>query len=428
MKLSGLLLPKGFAQSSLSLEHYYTMGVSGPASMPIASFQGGEGFYAEGRYNYEALNTFSFYMGRTFSKESKLSYSISPIAGVVIGDLNGGSVGANVSLGYKNFFLYSQPQYTFSVQGAYDNYIYSWTDLTYSPLDWLSVGISLQHTKGYKTEGFIENGLVIEAAYKKVTFPLYIFSPGSKDRSFVLGASFDMNFKKRKSSPPKNDDPFTSVYPAKMIADAAVNSPIAPAKASAPADKQPVPPTESVIKVRRVNVDVQTKSESIAKADKGKGVKQTIVSDTPKMPVAAKVFREETPQQTTPSSHIERKTDVPKAADRDPVKNKGVAAQVTAPAVHFALLLGPFRDEVEAVSTKEKLNEGSNREIIVFVDKTEYKLRIPGFFDKESAQLFGATISKEGCLAASSIIQYSIKKIDAIPLKVIAKPFEASKL
>jgi hypothetical protein len=181
-KLSGLWQLNAVAQSQLSFEQYYNVGGGVPATaMPVAGFQTNNGFYAEGRYNYEALNSFSLYMGRTFSKESALSYSISPMAGAVMGQYSGGSLAANISLGYKNFYLYSQPQYTFSLAGAENNYIYSWTDFTYSPKDWLSVGVSLQHTKPYKDKGYVQNGVVIETAIKNFTFPVYVFSPTTKD-------------------------------------------------------------------------------------------------------------------------------------------------------------------------------------------------------------------------------------------------------
>lgn len=256
MKLSGLLLHKAEAQSSLSFEHYYTMGSGTPMTvMPIASYQAGNGFYAEGRYNYEELNTFSFYMGKTYAKEAPFSYSISPIAGAVMGGFNGGSLGVNISLAYKNFYLYAQPQYSFSLENSINNFIYSWTDITYSPLNWLSIGVSLQHTKPYKSSGYFENGLVIEAAYKKLTFPVYIFNPQSENRSIVLGANFELNFrKKKKKSEPASSDPFKESYPINIIAQAS--------EKKVPTVPEAIAPEEKIVKIRRVNVVVVNKQDA----------------------------------------------------------------------------------------------------------------------------------------------------------------------
>lgn len=438
MKLSGLLPHSAEAQSSLSLEHYYTMRAASPMSiMPVASFQTGNGFYAEGRYNYEALNTFSLYMGRTFSGASGLSYSISPIAGAVVGEFNGGSVGANVSLGYKNFYLYTQPQYSFSVENAINNFIYSWTDITYSPLNWLSVGVSLQHTKPYKTKGYIENGLVVEAAYKKFTFPVYIYSPHNNNRSILFGANLELNFRKSKASKSKAEDSFKDVYPVDIIA----NVPKRDQKAIVtPTSSAAKAPTESVVRVRRVNVVVQAKTTSTNNAgeeSKRANAVLNVNSNALKADVAPlkpQIKPESGNKTATLAKAFESPKEVvkeaPKAAEAISSEraDKAVSPQPSAPAIYFALLLGPFKNEEEAMNNKWKLEAAFNREVILFSEGAKYKLRIPGFYDQKTAEMFSLNASNEGCMAAATIISYKLKTIDAIPLKSASKPFEATKL
>ncbi|MBC8052775.1 MAG: SPOR domain-containing protein [Sphingobacteriaceae bacterium] len=431
MKLSGLLPHSAKAQSQLSLEHYYTMGAGSSLTVtPVASYQAGKGFYSEGRYNYEAPNTFSLYMGRTYSKEAKLSYSISPIAGAVIGELNGGSLGANISVGYKNFYLYTQPQYTFSVEGAYDNYIYSWTDITYSPLNWLSVGVSLQHTKGYKTKGFVENGLVIEAAYKKLTFPIYIYSPHTSSRTFLFGASIELNFKRNKSSDKRNSDSFKEVYPINIIAKTAE-------KVNDPVKEEEKPANEPVVKVRRVNVLVHTKTENqligdsrpinFTENNKGAIEKKNAVS-------TAVLKQAQAPQPVKPAINsnpvIKKETGRPTPALGRPIESKQPEefAQENKSEVYFALLLGPLNSESEALNLKSKLTQLFSREIALFTEEQKYKLRIAGFEDKKAAEIFSLNAKNEGCVTASVIIPYKLKTIDAIPLKIAPKLFEATKL
>ena len=424
LKLSESLLHKVIAQSQLSLENYYSTGSNGPlAIMPIASYQTSKGFYAEGRYNYEELNTFSFYMGRSFSKESTFSYSISPIAGIVIGQFNGGSVGANISLGYKNFYLYSQPQYTFAVENSVNNYIYSWTDVTYSPLSWLSVGFSLQHTKPNQSKGFLENGLVLETAFKKFTFPIYIFNPQSKDRSIVLGANFELNFKKKKVSENKKSDSFRDVYPVNIIANSAAED----KKASSNQESEHL--TAGVVKVRRVNVVVHTKTDDTEILGHNFKPTQNLNSSSVKPNQISR-------QQSQLVSNINAGAGTPKefksvlappaVKSGSPLDEK--KAEISSGnRVYYALLLGPFIDEDQATKMKDKLDIDFSADVVVYSEHGKIKIRIPGFSEQKEAESFGLNVTM-GLKVASSVVSYKVKNIDAVPLKTLPKPFEATQL
>jgi hypothetical protein len=369
--------------------------------MPIVSYQTSKGFYAEGRYNYEELNTFSYYMGRTFSKSATLSYSISPVAGIVIGDLNGGSVGMNVSLGYKDFYLYSQPQYTFSVEKCDFNYIYSWTDVTYSPLTWLSLGVSLQHTKPYGSKSFMQNGLIVEAAYKKFTFPLYMFNPFSKDRSITLGASIGLAFKKKKkTSEPKEPDTFKETFPVNIIASTQ------PKKEEVVKDK-PIQKAEPVKPVKRVTVVMRTRDASSLNLE---------------------------PSHSIPANKLNALSGNKEPGKRA-VKTESEIFKATTPAeraasssgVYYALLLGPFNNRKEALELQEKINGISNRNVMLNTEGTRFRLRIPGFKSQKDAESFSLILSQD-FVTESAIISYQSKNIDAIPLKKSPEPFESTRL
>lgn len=57
-------------QFNTSIEQYHVISnTRNYVPMSIAHFQNSKKWYAEGRYNYEELETFSFYLGRTFSKK-----------------------------------------------------------------------------------------------------------------------------------------------------------------------------------------------------------------------------------------------------------------------------------------------------------------------------------------------------------------------
>jgi len=184
--LSGLL-PKGFSQSNGTFEQDYYLGVNKSFCwVPVVGFSTTNNWYVETRVNYEATNSVSLYMGKTFKKKAVISYSITPLAGLVAGRFNGGSVGANVTVDYKKISFSSQSQYTFSVENRTTNFTYSWSDLTYQLKGWVGAGVSLQQTRGQ-----FEKGILVKGVYKNLSMPLYVFNPAASNRYFVVGLNLE---------------------------------------------------------------------------------------------------------------------------------------------------------------------------------------------------------------------------------------------
>jgi hypothetical protein len=184
--LSGLLL-KGFSQSNGTFEQNYYLGESRPfAWVPVVGYRTPGNYYIEARGNYEAINSASLYFGKTFRKKALVSYSITPIAGLVTGSFNGGSVGANVALDYKKISVSTQSQYTFSIENRATNFTYSWSDLTYQLKEWVSAGVSLQQIRG-----LFEKGILVRGVYKNWSIPIYVFNPAASERYFVLGLNVE---------------------------------------------------------------------------------------------------------------------------------------------------------------------------------------------------------------------------------------------
>jgi hypothetical protein len=190
--LSGLLL-KGFGQSNGAYEQNYYIGKNKPFSwVPVLSYCTPENWYIEARGNYEVINSASLYFGKDFKKKALISYSITPMAGLVMGAFNGGSVGANVALDYKKISFSSQSQYTFSIKNQATNFTYSWADLTYQLREWVSTGVSLQQTRR-----LFEKGILIRGTYKNLSIPVYVFNPIKSERYFVLGFNVEWSREKK---------------------------------------------------------------------------------------------------------------------------------------------------------------------------------------------------------------------------------------
>jgi len=151
--------------------------------------------HLEGRWNYEALHTGSLFVGRNFewSDESdEFGLSVVPMAGVVVGDIDGAAPGFELDATWKWLEFYDESEYVVSTNDHHDNFIYSWAELTVAPVDWLKFGLAAQRTTAYDTELSVDRGPLLSLSFKKVTGTIYWFNP-DKSGSYVvftLGFSF----------------------------------------------------------------------------------------------------------------------------------------------------------------------------------------------------------------------------------------------
>jgi len=141
--------------------------------------------HLEARYNYEDLKTFSGWVGYNFNGGKKIEYTITPMIGGVIGLSNGIAPGLEFTFTYKGFEWYAESEYLFEFESRENNFYYMWSDITYSPNDWLWFGISGQRTRLYQTDLDIQRGLLIGGGYKSFELTGYVYNLGFDD-PFVL--------------------------------------------------------------------------------------------------------------------------------------------------------------------------------------------------------------------------------------------------
>jgi hypothetical protein len=147
--------------------------------------------HLEARYNYEAQKAGSAWIGRNFQVGDKLALELTPMVGGVFGDLNGIAPGYNLSLSYWKVELSSQTEYVFDLQDRSGNFFYTWSELTYSPVDWFRTGLVVQRTKAYQTELDVQRGLLAGFSYKNVDFTAHVFNWGWTDPTVVLAIGFN---------------------------------------------------------------------------------------------------------------------------------------------------------------------------------------------------------------------------------------------
>jgi hypothetical protein len=145
--------------------------------------------HLEARYNYEDMETFSGWIGYNFSGGEALSYTFTPMLGGIVGLTDGIAPGLEFTLAYKNFELYSEMENVFDLSDTENNFYYNWTDFTYSPTDWLWVGISGQRTRLYQTEVDIQRGLILGGGLKQWELTTYFYNLDVDNPFFLVTLS-----------------------------------------------------------------------------------------------------------------------------------------------------------------------------------------------------------------------------------------------
>ena len=134
--------------------------------------------HLEARYNYEGLRTGSLWVGYNMSAGKTLTVEATPMIGGVFGDVIGIAPGVEFTATYKKIQLFSASEYVFDTGTKAGNFFYTWTQLTYTPVKWLTAGYVAQRTRAYSTSLDIQRGVMVQFNYKKATFGAQAFNPG----------------------------------------------------------------------------------------------------------------------------------------------------------------------------------------------------------------------------------------------------------
>jgi hypothetical protein len=147
--------------------------------------------HLEARYNYEDINTGSVWIGYNFSLGDEITLELTPMIGAVFGQTRGVAPGYEVSVSWRNIELYSEGEYVFDTGDSSDSFLYTWTELTISPLDWFRCGLVIERTKLYDTDFDMQHGVLAGLILGNVSLTTYVFNP-EDDPVFVLGLGVEL--------------------------------------------------------------------------------------------------------------------------------------------------------------------------------------------------------------------------------------------
>ncbi len=116
--------------------------------------------HLEARYNYEALDTASAWVGYNLGGGDRLKWEFIPMLGGVFGDTAGIAPGYEGSLGWWKLELYSEGEYVIDTRDSADSYFYTWSELTLAPVEWFRFGLVAQRTRTYETDREMQRGVL----------------------------------------------------------------------------------------------------------------------------------------------------------------------------------------------------------------------------------------------------------------------------
>jgi hypothetical protein len=148
--------------------------------------------HLESRYNYEDLDSVSFFVGANFEFGEDVKLTLTPMLGGLVGDTDGIIPALEADFSVWKLEAYAEAEYVFDLDDSSSNYFYMWSELSLWPTEWLRAGVVTQRTRVYQTDRDVQRGLLVGFALKQIDGTVYFFNPGDDDHFTVvsLGISF----------------------------------------------------------------------------------------------------------------------------------------------------------------------------------------------------------------------------------------------
>ena len=142
--------------------------------------------HLETRYNYEAQETGSVWLGVNFGGEGTVSWEFTPMMGGVFGATTGIAPGLRGSLGWWCLELSVEGEYVMDMGDPEGAFLYQWSELTLAPAAWFRFGLASQRTRAYETDLDIQRGFVAGFTYKAFDLSAYVFNPDEDEPTVVV--------------------------------------------------------------------------------------------------------------------------------------------------------------------------------------------------------------------------------------------------
>jgi len=171
--------------------YYYAMRDQPDFGVGVASINRGA-LHVEARYNYEASDAGSAFLGWKFSGGDAVTFEVTPIIGVLFGAARGAIPGFEASVAYRSVDAYIEAEYVYDSENHSDSYFYAWSEIAWKPVEWLRLGLAGQRTHEVQSSRDLQLGLFAQLMFPKATLGVYVFNPdiGSRYAIVAFGVQF----------------------------------------------------------------------------------------------------------------------------------------------------------------------------------------------------------------------------------------------
>lgn len=138
-------------------------------SIPVLSVNYND-WLIESRYNYEARDAASLWLGKVYSFGESLEFELTPLIGAIFNSFEGAAPGLKTDITYKKLNIYSELEYVFDFDSRDNNYFYSWNEITYGISDNLRLGIVGNRTRAYSSSVELDRGPIAYIDFESISF------------------------------------------------------------------------------------------------------------------------------------------------------------------------------------------------------------------------------------------------------------------
>jgi hypothetical protein len=170
-----------------SLDAYWTDPPAGDGYTTALLYVDRGQLHLEARYAYEDRDTASFFAGWSIPFDGAVHGSVTPMAGFAAGDTDGVIPAVSLDLGWKTLRLTSDWEYLIATSSDSDDFAYSWNELTWSPIERLTVGLVAQRTNLFDQELDVDRGFLAGVGLGPMWLTAYWFNPDQDDPYWVVG-------------------------------------------------------------------------------------------------------------------------------------------------------------------------------------------------------------------------------------------------
>lgn len=146
--------------------------------------------HLEARWSYEDLDTGSAWAGANWSFGKTTTLDLTVMGGVVVGLVDGFAPGLELSVARGGLELYLEAEHLVATSDSEDDFTYTWTELTYSPIDWFRFGALDQRTWLDEGGPEIEIGPVLGFVAGDADIVVHAAFPEDGDPTWLLGLTW----------------------------------------------------------------------------------------------------------------------------------------------------------------------------------------------------------------------------------------------